>query len=44
MVIFTVLITLIPGMVLRLPSVEYDLPHLDRVAEDGSEAWEDRGD
>jgi Kef-type K+ transport system membrane component KefB len=31
MVIFTVLITMIPGIVLRLPTVEYDLPQLDEV-------------
>ncbi|HVX87293.1 MAG TPA: cation:proton antiporter [Gemmatimonadales bacterium] len=38
MVIFTVLVTLIPGMILRLPPVEYELARLDPV----SDAWEGR--
>ena len=44
MVIFTVLITLIPGMILRLPTVEYTLPGLDEVPTGEPEVWEDRGD
>lgn len=40
MVIFTVLVTLIPGMILRLPSEEYDIPHLDPVRN----GWEGRHD
>ena len=42
MVIFTVLVTLIPGIVLRLPTVEYDLPELDevRTGEEGGGAGE----
>ena len=38
MVIFTVLITLIPGMILRLPVEEYEIPQLDPVRD----AWEGR--
>lgn len=38
MVIFTVLVTLIPGMILRLPTVEYEIPHLDPLRD----GWEGR--
>ena len=44
LVIFTVLITLVPGMILRIPPVEYELAHLDRVAGEQEEGWLDRGD
>ncbi|HET7040526.1 MAG TPA: cation:proton antiporter, partial [Gemmatimonadales bacterium] len=44
LVIFTVLITLVPGLILRMPAVEYELPHLDRVAGEQEEGWLDRGD
>lgn len=36
MVIFTVLITLLPGLLLRLPVEEYEIPHLDPVRD----GWE----
>lgn len=38
MVIFTVLITLLPGLLLRLPVEEYEIPHLDPVRD----GWEGR--
>ena len=44
LVIYTVLITLIPGLILRMPAVEYDLPHLDPMAGEKEEGWLDRGD
>lgn len=44
LVIFTVLVTIIPGLVLRLPAEEYTLPHLDPLAGEKDEGSPDRGE